>query len=122
MVSDGTYERLRNVECVRQTLQLDRICVMHDGHPLINNLSLTALQGEILVIVGENGTGKSCVLSTIAGMTHLHSGKATAFGVDIHKAARFQKHSLLAYSEQDVTLIENMSPVENIKFMCRFLG
>ena len=47
---------------------------------------------------------------------------ATAFGVNLSKDLRFLRKTLLAYSEQEVTLIDNLTPAENIAFICKFLG
>ena len=58
----------------------------------------------------------------MAGFQHVHSGAATAFGVNLFKDLRFLKKNLLAYSEQQVTLLGQLTPVEHIIFMCKFLG
>ena len=76
----------------------------------------------MFVIIGENGSGKTSVLETMAGAQHVHSGSATAFGVNLFKDLRFLRKNLLAYSEQDVTLFGTLSVSENITFMCKFLG
>ena len=89
MIEAGNYESLHWVNGMRSTLQLDKIDVKHGNHSLIDNLSLTVLEDEIMVIIGENGTGKSCVLSAMAGMVHVHSGSATAFGINMFEEIRF---------------------------------
>ena len=43
-------------------------------------MSLTVFSGETFVLIGENGAGKSALIKTIAGMQHVHSGKAFAYG------------------------------------------
>ena len=47
---------------------------------------------------------------------------ATAFGVNLSKDLRFLRKTLLAYSEQEVTLIDVLTPAENLDFVCKFLG
>ena len=74
------------------------------------------------MLLGENGSGKTNILHTMAGFQHVHSGSATAFGVNIFKDLRFLRKTLLAYSEQKVTLLETLTPAENIEFVCKFLG
>ena len=49
------------------TLKLERVNVKHGKHALVDNLSLTIFEDEIFVIIGENGTGKTNVLKTMAG-------------------------------------------------------
>lgn len=36
-------------------------------HNLLDHFSLTVKKGEILVLIGKNGSGKSSILRTIAG-------------------------------------------------------
>ena len=55
----------------------------------MDHLSLTVFKGEIMMLIGENGSGKTALLDTIAGLGHVHSGKVEAFGVDILKAVQF---------------------------------
>ena len=70
-------------------LQIDRLHVEHDKHHVLDHLSLTVFEGEIMMIIGENGAGKSALLDTIAGLSHVHSGSVKAYGVDILNAVHF---------------------------------
>ena len=66
--------------------------------------------GETFVIIGENGAGKSMILQTIAGMHHVHSGEATAFGYDLFKASRFMRDNFLTFGMQEPVLSRMMTP------------
>ncbi|KAJ1327988.1 ATP-binding cassette subfamily A (ABC1) member 3 [Microdochium nivale] len=46
----------------------------------VNNLSLAAGRGQILALLGANGSGKSTTLDSIAGITKLSSGSITIDG------------------------------------------
>jgi len=46
----------------------------YDGAPVIDGLSLTAVAGERLAIIGDNGTGKSTLLRLLAGVTEPDGG------------------------------------------------
>ena len=126
MIQNGTYESLANKIMFDgrhpDTLKLDRVEVKHGKHALVDDLSLTIFESEVFVFIGENGSGKTSVLQTMAGAQHVHSGSATAFGVNLFKDLRFLRKNLLAYSEQDVTVFGTLSVKENIIFMCKFLG
>jgi ABC-type multidrug transport system ATPase subunit len=41
----------------------------------VNNLSLSAVKGEIMVLLGANGSGKSTTLDAISGLTKISSGE-----------------------------------------------
>lgn len=46
----------------------------------VDKLTMTAARGEILALLGANGSGKSTTLDSIAGITRLTSGKITIDG------------------------------------------
>ena len=71
--------------------------VEHGGHHLVDHMSLTVFEGEVMTIVGENGSGKSSLLQTISGSEHVHHGSIKAFNVDLLKHLRFQKLNFLAF-------------------------
>ena len=91
-------------------------------HLIIDNLSIEVKKNEIFVFIGENGSGKSVVLQTIAGLTHVHHGTATACGVDLLNSLRFTGNNFLSIVPQKEALIDNMTPEEQIRFNCRFMG
>ena len=96
--------------------------VEHGGHHLVDNTSLTVFVGETLVLLGENGAGKTALLQTIAGLQHSHKGEAKAFGQDLFKGFRFSKDNFLSFCDEWPILIDRMTPTEHIKFMSIFLG
>lgn len=52
----------------------------------------------------------------------MRSGTATAFGVDLFKSLRFTKDNFLSIALQNEALIDNLTPEEQIRFCCRFMG
>ncbi|KAK3063321.1 hypothetical protein LTS18_001340, partial [Coniosporium uncinatum] len=46
----------------------------------VNNLTLTASEGQILVLLGANGSGKSTTLSAISGLTQITEGQIEVDG------------------------------------------
>ena len=123
MIEEGIYESLDGKEFYDgRFLQLDKVTVEHGHHALVDNLSLTVFEDEVFVIIGKNGCGKTAVLNTMAGEQHRPHGSATAFNVNLFKDMRFLRKNLLAYSEQEPTLLGTLTPAENIAFMCKFLG
>ena len=103
-------------------LKLHEVTVKHGKHNIVDKLSLTVKKGEIFVITGKNGSGKTTVLQTIAGLSHVHSGTATAFGIDLFKSLRFTTDNFLSYKLQEEALIDTFTPEEQIRFACKFMG
>jgi ATP-binding cassette subfamily F protein 3 len=51
----------------RKAVELRRVGVAFDGHPVLLGVDLTVMHGERLGIVGENGAGKSVLVKTMVG-------------------------------------------------------
>lgn len=49
---------------------------------IIKNINLTLHQGEIVSIIGDNGSGKSTILKMISGLIYQDQGEITVFGID----------------------------------------
>jgi phospholipid/cholesterol/gamma-HCH transport system ATP-binding protein len=56
------------------------LSVAFDGPPVLENLDIDVLKGEILAIVGASGTGKSVLMRSILGLVHPAAGTIEAFG------------------------------------------
>ena len=55
-------------------VQLDRVSVALEGHPVLDRVDLRVRRGEIVTIVGPNGSGKSTLVRTIIGLLPPTSG------------------------------------------------
>lgn len=77
-----------------------------DQPDIIKDLDLTVYEGEIFTVLGANGSGKTTMLSLIAGALRAVSGKITVFG---KKLRDYKNGSLymgtLAMLPQDVTTL-----------------
>jgi len=85
---DGEKEtpvRLTNFRKVYQKNFFLRLMASTVGHKTtsvvaIDDLSLSALQGQIMVLVGANGCGKTTVLNAIAGLSSISGGSIAIDG------------------------------------------
>lgn len=68
-------------------LEISNISVRYDGTQVIWDVSLSVGKGEIVVLVGANGAGKTTILKTIMGMLHPTSGSITFEGKRIDGVA-----------------------------------
>lgn len=59
---------------------LDGVSFSYEGPPVIEDVSLTIREGEILGIVGPNGGGKSTLLKIILGLLAPDRGRVTVLG------------------------------------------
>lgn len=59
---------------------------------ILDNINFDVEEGNIYGIIGRNGSGKSMLFKTIAGLILPSAGKVTVFGQEIGKTAKFPKH------------------------------
>ncbi len=84
----------------------------------LQNVSLHFKEGEVVVIKGKSGSGKSTMLSLIAALSKPTSGEVIVDGEHISKlsddfAARFRLHNI-GIIFQKYNLLEELSVFENL--------
>lgn len=55
-------------------LQMRDICKSFYGIPVLKDVNLSVRKGEVMALVGENGTGKSTLMKILFGIYHADSG------------------------------------------------
>ena len=83
----------------------------------LKDFSLTVNKGEILVITGDNGSGKSTILRAITGVIPIKSGKIILNGIDVTKWSSNKRAKLIGMVHQDTMLgtCPNLTIQENFQ-------
>ena len=74
------------------------------GIPVLKDISFTAEQGEILCLLGPNGTGKTTLLRCILGLYKPKSGTITYNGTDVLSIPNKKRAMMMAYVPQSSAL------------------
>jgi len=83
---------------------------------ILNGISITVDQGEIVTVVGPNGAGKSTLMKTVIGLVTPRQGRVLLRGTDISGRRPHQIVRLgLGYVPQRENIFENMSVTENLE-------
>jgi len=82
------------------------------------NLRLDA--GEVVGLLGANGTGKSTLLRIVATLLRPHAGRVTVFGHDIVGAAD-EVRSVVGYMAHAPGLYGDLTARENLRFAASML-
>ena len=80
---------------------------------LFKNLSFALNPGELLLLEGRNGSGKTSLLRAIAGLLELESGSIEWDGAPVRRERQMFQNSLVWMSHKvgfkgDLTLVENL--------------
>src|SRR5690606_39450155 len=66
-----------------ELLRLEKLVAGYGEARVLSEVSLALGEGESLALLGRNGTGKTTLVDTIAGVTTHHSGSIWFAGADI---------------------------------------
>jgi len=102
-------------------IALEAVCKRYGSKAVIHDLSFTVQQGEIVGLLGPNGSGKTTTLRLIAGFTTASSGRVTVAGYDMatqnQAAAR-----LLGYLPEHPPLYDTLTVSAYLRFVARAKG
>ena len=79
----------------------------------VDNLTLDATQGQIMVLLGANGSGKSTTLDCIAGLNSITSGEVTVNYPEVHTGLGFCPQKNVMWDE--LTVEEHVRIFNRIK-------
>jgi phospholipid/cholesterol/gamma-HCH transport system ATP-binding protein len=95
------------------------------AHPVLREVSLTVRRGEIVIISGRSGCGKSLLLELCAGLIVPTSGRVLWDGRDIaalSKEELFRARQSMGYLFQVHALISNFTVIDNLALPLRNRG
>jgi urea transport system ATP-binding protein len=97
-------------------LKVDSVRVCYGESKVIESLSLSAMSGEILAVMGLNGMGKTTLMKALIGLLSVRGGSVFVDGRDVTTAPPFVRVSSgLAYVPQGRLLFPMLTVDENIQ-------
>ena len=81
----------------------------------LNRIDLDLKEGEVHVVMGENGSGKSCLMQIISGLIQPDYGSMEVLGeeVSLKNLSDAQNHSII-YIQQNANILQSLTVAENI--------
>ena len=106
-------------------IELNSVNVFQKKHLVLSNLGLRIEKGEMVYLVGKNGSGKSSFLKTLYAELELKEGEATVAGFDLKKLKRKKIPYLrrkIGIVFQDFQLLSDRTVNNNLKFVMKATG
>ena len=95
-------------------LTISNLSYRYGNKPLLNDLSLSLSDHEVLCLLGESGSGKSTLLRIIAGLEKPLHGEVHWNGAKINNLPPDKRNFGLMF--QDYALFPNRTVAENVAF------
>ena len=87
-----------------EMIRADAVYAGYNGKVILENVSFSVGEGEIVGLIGPNGAGKSTLLKTLRGILPLLSGTAMLMGDNINMLAAKDFARRAAYLQQRVEM------------------
>jgi len=89
----------------------------------LSNCSFSIEKGELAVILGPSGAGKTTALNLLGGMDNADGGRLLVDGAAVHE---YNKKQLVTYRRSDIgfvfqfyNLVGNLTALENVELACQ---
>lgn len=98
----------------QNVLDVLNLCKSYGNHLVLDDISFSIRENEIVGFIGPNGAGKSTLMKCLCGLIHMDSGNVTICGHDIQS----QREKALSYQASLIEspgLFFNMTGYENLE-------
>jgi len=96
-------------------LKVEGLNQYYGGSHILRNVGFEARIGEVTVVLGRNGVGKTTLLKSLMGVVPVKTGSVTLDGVDITRATPYQRVRLgVGYVPQGREIFSRLTVEENL--------
>jgi branched-chain amino acid transport system ATP-binding protein len=87
---------------------------------VLHGVSFSLNEGETLALLGRNGTGKTTLINTLAGVTRQHGGVITLGAAALHKLPSHQRAAAgVGWVPQERNIFKSLTVHENLTAVAR---
>ncbi len=87
---------------------------------VLHGLDFSVARGEMVVVIGRNGVGKTTLIETLCGLTTLHGGEISLHGERVEALPAHRRSRLgLAWVPQEREVFGSLSVEENLAVVAR---
>ncbi len=104
-------------------LKANNLVKQYSKRAVVDGVSVSVKQGEIVGLLGPNGAGKTTTFYMITGMIKPNSGEILLDGDDISNEPMFKRARLgIGYLPQEASIFRKMSVYQNIYSVLEFMA
>lgn len=92
-----------------------------DGKVAVKNFTLDIYKGQVFILLGHNGAGKTTALSMLTGLLQPTSGKAIIKGIDVFRENSKLKE-MLGICPQESIVYDQLTIEEHLNIFCALKG
>lgn len=102
-------------------IEVQKIVKTYNNVNVVDDLTFSAIEGQILSILGPNGAGKTTLINMISTIIKPDSGTARIYGKDLI-TQRSDIPYLMAVSPQETVIYNELTARENLVFFASLYG
>lgn len=103
---------------MRKLLEISGLVARYHGIPVLEDVSMHILEGEIVALVGRNGVGKSTLLKSVLGLVSYRHGMIMYRGEDISRRKTMEIVRMgIGYVPQGRRIFRHLSVSENLEMV-----
>lgn len=96
---------------------IDNLVKRYGDKVAVDHFSLDVKKGEILGLLGPNGSGKTTTINCLLALLKYDKGSVTIFGKEM-KPESYDIKSEIGVVMQNVAVVETLNVYENVDFFC----
>jgi len=109
-----TERKVQGMQDKSNILEVDRLSNQYEGQPLLQDISFSLKQGEILCLLGPSGSGKTTLLRLLAGLEKEDAGTIIFRGRNIRTIPSHKRNFGMMF--QEYALFPHKSVQQNVAF------
>ncbi|QAT42159.1 ABC transporter ATP-binding protein [Aminipila luticellarii] len=100
-------------------LEVKNLTKLYKNGRGVKNISFSIQKGDIVGLLGPNGSGKTTIMKTIMGLTHGSESSVTVFGNDVETDVEKTLEKVGGLIERPA-IFEHLSAKDNLRMMARY--
>jgi urea transport system ATP-binding protein len=97
-------------------LEVEGLNQYYGGSHILRNVSFGAKLGEVTVVLGRNGVGKTTLLKSLMGVVPVKTGSITLSGADLTRATSYNRvRAGMGYVPQGREIFSRLTVQENLR-------